>query len=101
MSKRVAGWGIVALMLTAAHGAIADPATTDLDGAAAKAADPNWAIHVQATDVLQYHPAFNSPYQGTNSLKGTPETANTVDASIIAGFRPWKGAQIWFDEDMN
>jgi len=101
MSKRVACWGIVALMLTAAQGAIADPAPADPDGDAAKSGDHNWAIHVQATDVLQYHPAFNSPYQGTNSLKGTQETANTVDASIIAGFRPWKGAQIWFDEDMN
>ncbi|HLY78034.1 MAG TPA: carbohydrate porin, partial [Caulobacteraceae bacterium] len=92
---------MVALLLAAARGASADPTSPDPASDATKPADRNWAIHVQATDVLQYHPAFNSPYQGTNSLKGTAETANTVDASIIAGFRPWKGGQIWFDEDMN
>jgi len=101
MSKRVARSWIIALVLMAARGALADPTPADPDGDAAKPGDRNWAIHVQATDVLQYHPSFNSPYQGTNSLKGTQETANTVDASIIAGFRPWKGAQIWFDEDVN
>ena len=101
MPKRVAGLGMVALLLAAARGASADPTSPDPASDATKPADRNWAIHVQATDVLQYHPAFNSPYQGTNSLKGTAETANTVDASIIAGFRPWKGGQIWFDEDMN
>ena len=101
MAKRVASSWVVVMLVMAARGAIADPAPGDSSSDPAKPSDRNWAIHVQATDVLQYHPAFNSPFQGTNSLKGTQETANTVDASIIAGFRPWKGAQIWFDEDMN
>jgi high affinity Mn2+ porin len=100
MANRVAGLWIIALILTA-RGALAGPTPAGPDDIAAKSADQGWAIHVQATDVVQYHPAFNSPYEGTNSLKGTQETANTVDASIIAGFRPWKGAQIWFDEDVN
>ena len=63
--------------------------------------DKIWAIHVQATDVLQYKPAFRSPYQGTNSLTGAAETSNTVNASFFAGLQPWKGGQFWFDLDMN
>ena len=100
MARRVAAPWMVALLLTAAPagGVLADPAPPEPD---TRPAERDWAIHVQATDVLQYHPAFNSPYQGTNSLKGTEETANTLDASLIAGLRPWTGGQIWFDEDMD
>jgi len=74
------------------------------DATSAPAADTfssRWAFHVQATDVLQYHPAFNSPYEGTNSLKGTAETSNTINASVLAGFRLWSGGQLWADVDMN
>jgi high affinity Mn2+ porin len=83
--------------------ASAEPPPADANAEPAKPAPPDrpWAIHVQATDVLQYHPAFRSPYEGTNSLEGSAETANTVDASVIVGARPWAGGQIWFDEDMN
>src|SRR5215469_1084069 len=48
----------------------------------------NWAAHVQATDVLQYVPDFRSPYVGANSLHPA-ETANTVNASLTVGVRPW------------
>jgi high affinity Mn2+ porin len=44
---------------------------------------------------------MRAPYQGAHSLPGGELTANTLDASLIAGARPWKGAQLWFDEDMN
>jgi high affinity Mn2+ porin len=83
---------------------IAAPAFADPPpdaGAAPVPPEQPWAIHLQATDVFQYHPAFRSPYEGTNSLKGGEETANTVDASLILGARPWTGGQVWFDLDMN
>jgi high affinity Mn2+ porin len=64
-------------------------------------ADRWWAIQLQGTDVFQYKPSMRSPYEGTNSLPGAVERANTLDASLIVGLRPWKGAQFWFDEDMN
>ena len=60
-----------------------------------------WAIQLQGTDVFQYKPSMRSPYEGPNSLPGAVERANTLDASLIVGLRPWKGAQFWFDEDMN
>jgi high affinity Mn2+ porin len=78
--------------------------SSDAKPADQKAADEKprwWAIQVQATDVFQYKPAIRSPYQGTNSLPGQETTNNTVDASVIVGAQPWKGAEAWYDEDMN
>ena len=84
------------------RGARADPdATAPTPSADDSAPDKIWAIHAQATDVLQYHPAFPSPYQGKNSLTPEAETSNTVNASLFAGVQPWKGGQFWFDLDMN
>ncbi|HTX51210.1 MAG TPA: carbohydrate porin, partial [Caulobacteraceae bacterium] len=80
----------------------ADPASGDAAAPSETTApDKVWAIHVQATDVLQYHPAFRSPFEGPNSLSGREQTANTVNASFFAGLRPWRGGQFWFDLDMN
>jgi len=63
--------------------------------------DKPWAVHAQATDVLQYHPPFRSPYQGQNSLPGHAETSNTLGASVFVGVRPWRGGEAWLDMDMN
>ena len=78
-------------------GPAADTSTaTESDG------NKRWfELQVQATDVLQYKPAMRSPFSGPNSLPGPETTNNTLDASVIVGLRPWKGAQVWFDEDMN
>lgn len=77
------------------------PATTAQTDTAAPNQGPMWAVHIQATDVLQYHPAFLSPFEGRNSLAAEDETANTVNASLFLGWLPWRGGQFWFDEDLN
>ena len=60
----------------------------------------NWAVHGQATFVLQGTPGFASPYAGTNSL--TPhQRKETVDATLYVGIRPWAGAEIWADPEMD
>jgi high affinity Mn2+ porin len=93
-------WLAVGLVLTLAPLACrADPVAGDT--APATDIGDHWAIHVQATDVLQTHPAFRSPYEGANSLEGGARTDNTFNGSLFAGFRPWSGAQIWFDLDVN
>ena len=99
-------------LAVAPHGVQADPAPagvgapqpqpTPVDPSTDnKATDRWWAIQLQGTDVFQYKPSMRSPFEGTNSLPGAVERANTLDASLIVGLRPWKGAQFWFDEDMN
>lgn len=56
-----------------------------------------WAVHVQATDILQYYPAFHSPFMGPNSLRPQATWGNTVDATVYAGFRPWAGGELWLN----
>ena len=63
--------------------------------------DQNWAIHGQETFVLQANPAFRSPYEGLNSLNPRPHAKETFDLTLYAGFRPWKGAEIWVDPEID
>lgn len=62
--------------------------------------DQDWAIHGQATFVVQGTPGFRSPYVGSNSL--TPDqTEETVDVTAFAGVRPWAGAELWFNPEVD
>lgn len=61
----------------------------------------NWAIHGQETIVLQANPAFRSPYQGPNSLDPRPHAKETFDITLYVGLRPWSGAEIWVDPEID
>lgn len=67
---------------------------------AAPAADENWAIHAQATLTGQATPGFPSPYAGTNSFKPA-ETRETIDATLYLGARPWTGAELWANGEVD
>ncbi len=76
---------------------IAAPAAR-ADDAPAPAQD--YAIHGQATFVLQGTPGFPSPYAGANSL--TPhQRKETIDATLYIGVRPWAGAEIWANPEVD
>jgi len=55
------------------------------------------AIHGQATFSYQGNAAFRSPYAGPNSLPGSAEGREITDASLFAGVRLWRGAELWAD----
>ena len=76
--------------------ALADEAP---DGAAA--AQQDVAFHVQFTDVTQFHPAFRSPYVGADSLDPAARGDATNDLTVYLGVRPWKGAEIWADPEID
>ena len=98
----IAGVLSLALVVAPLTASADEPQSTGQAGAETAPEPPkNWAAHVQATDVLQWHAAFHSAFEGTNSLSHRQGAANTVDASLIAGARPWTGGEIWFDLDMN
>jgi high affinity Mn2+ porin len=81
-----------------AAGAAAGPAAA----AEIDAAYPheNFAVHAQATYVEQESSAFNAPYRGANSL--SPRMGReTIDATLYAGARPWRGAEIWVDPEID
>ena len=85
-------------VLAAAVASIGGAATARADDAPPKTED--YAIHGQATFVLQGTPGFRSPYDGGNSL--TPhQRKETIDATVYIGVRPWAGAEIWADPEVD
>ncbi len=57
-------------------------------------------IHGQTTFVGQYAFPFRAPYSGQNSL--APNAGReTLDFDLYFGFRPWNGAEIWIDPEID
>ena len=59
-----------------------------------------WSIHAQGTFTAQGVTAFKSPYQGGNSLK-PGDLQETADVTFYIGVRPWKGAEIWANPEID
>lgn len=58
-------------------------------------------FHAQTTFTWQGYPAFRSPYQGANSLPGSGEGRETWDATLFAGIRLWRGAELWINPELD
>ena len=65
------------------------------------ASDDGWAVHGQTTFVYQANDSYSSPYVGTNSLWPHANGRETWDVTLFAGMRPWKGAEIWVDPEVD
>jgi len=68
---------------------------------AAQVQPETWAIHGQATLTWLLQPAFRSPYQGPHSLSPAANGRETIDATLYAGIRPWPGAEIWINPEVD
>jgi high affinity Mn2+ porin len=67
------------------------PSPLDLD---------NFSLHGQTTFVSQYAFPFRAPYRGAHSLD--PNSGReTWDVDFFLGFRPWKGAELWIDPEID
>ena len=64
-------------------------------------AGQDWALHAQATATWQGHPGFASPFSGANSLNASANGRETFDATLYVGVRPWSGAEIWADPEVD
>lgn len=60
-----------------------------------------WAVHGQTTLVAQGHPSFEAPYSGPNSLSPAASGRETWDVTLFAGVRPWRGAEIWLNPEVD
>ena len=60
----------------------------------------DWAVHAQATFVTQGVSGFASPYDGPNSL-APRQVKETFDATLYAGVRPWPGAELWINPEVD
>jgi high affinity Mn2+ porin len=75
--------------------------TTVVPDQASQTTQEDWAVHGQATTTWLLQPAFASPYQGPQSLSPAANGRETVDATAYIGVRPWQGAELWFDPEID
>ena len=80
---------------------LAGPLLLTLPTAALSEADQSIAVHAQTTFVLQANARFRSPYQGFNSLDPDPHAKETFDLTGYFGVRPWEGAEIWVNPEID
>ena len=67
----------------------------------AEAAEQTFALHAQATFVVQGNPAFHAALAGDNSLRGRGETRETADLTLYVGVRPWHDAELWITPEID
>jgi len=70
-------------------------------GSAADAGPKWWNLHGQFTLVSQFHPAFNSPYQGANSLSPGFAQKETSDLTVFSAVRLWSGAAAYVNPEFD
>ena len=61
----------------------------------------SWSVHGQLTNVTQWHPAFNAPYSGANSLTSGSASAETTDMTLFLGARLWHGAELYLNPEID
>jgi len=99
---------LLALALSQTAPASAEqPTTTDDSSQSVQANAPaapvvqDYALLGQATFVDQFHPGFHAAYSGPNSLDSGRRGDETFDFTLYGGVRPWKGAEIWVDPEID
>ena len=90
-------------LAAAAAGAQPLPAmeSNQVVGTEIEVAPQPWGLHAQTTVVYQFHPGFTSPLQGPNSLTPAAQGEHTFDLTLYAGFRPWEGAELWINPEID
>jgi high affinity Mn2+ porin len=60
-----------------------------------------YAYHFQSTATEQFVPAFPAQYNGPQSLKAVSQGRETFDATAYLGVRPWAGAELWYNPEID
>jgi high affinity Mn2+ porin len=94
MIRGLGGAIALAVAVSAAWAARADDADV-------QAAAQPFALHAQFTATWQAHPAFTSPYRGSQSLDPGARGNETTDFTVYAGVRPWAGAEFWIAPEID
>jgi high affinity Mn2+ porin len=89
---------VILALIGVPAGAHAQTAAAGFDS---PAVEQHWAVHGQTTVVEQGNLSFRSPYRGTNSLDPAARGRETFDATLYAGLRPWAGAEIWVNQEVD
>jgi high affinity Mn2+ porin len=83
-----------------AHAPSVVAADLSAEAIAQPATEESFAIHGQATYVVQATDGFHAPYSGRNSLSPAANR-ETVDATLDLGARLWRGAEIWIQPEID
>ena len=84
--------GLAAIALALAATPVLAQESAPQPAPAAPADSQTYAVHFQATGVVQGHDAFTSPYRGPESLDPAARGNETTDLTLYAGGSPWRGA---------
>jgi high affinity Mn2+ porin len=60
----------------------------------------DWSVHGQSTFTQQYAFPFHAPYRGPNSLDSNAGR-ETWDVTFYVGWRPWSGAEVWINPEID
>lgn len=63
--------------------------------------DEQWNAKFQATYVWQAKQPFSVAYSGPNSLTSAREKSYSFTASAALGYRPWSGAEFYFNPEVS
>jgi high affinity Mn2+ porin len=63
-------------------------------------ANERWNLYLQATSIGQYHPAFEAPYTGVNSLLPHREAEVSLTSTAFFGLRLSPNTQFYFDPEL-
>jgi|GEM_PF-5770937 len=94
---------LMALAALASHASAQtfDAKPTPVQESSGGVAPEAFPIHGQATFVDQANLAFRSSYRGPNSLSEKANGRETVDVTAYLGVRPWKGAELWINPEID
>ena len=62
-------------------------------------APKSWGVYSQFTNTYQWHPAFNSPYVGPNSLSPDNNGDQTNDVTLFVGYRFSHDSELWVNAE--
>ena len=94
----------VAALLAAPEAGFAQapgPAAAPTPSSAAKDADPIWQIGLQSTFVTQGDFGVPGGFRGANSLSPASQARETFDATLYAGLKPWRGAEVFVSPEID
>ena len=59
--------------------------------------EQTWNLHIQNTDIVQWHPRYPAKYSGPQSDSPRSEVRETVSVDVTGGLRAWRGGEIYVD----
>ncbi len=77
------------------------PGTPVTPEQAGEAPEEWYAYHFQSTFTEQFNFAYHAAFTGAHSLPNSANGRETFDATAYLGVRPWSGAELWWNPEVD